>query len=182
MDYILLTLAFILMFVGLSFLLPPFFGIISPIPSTPQMNRLLIQKIKQYDESGSVIVDIGSGYGGTIRALAQAFPNRLIIGCEFSFFPRWVSRLFLMRSSNVQIVSDNGFDYVKSHPDVTSAYYYFPLNRRAKKRVSDLLEHFNGTVFANTYPHPDFIPTDETKAGDVFKSVLYVYAGKRISK
>lgn len=183
MQLFLYFIAIVMYIVGLTFIVPIFFGIIAPIPSMPAINRLLIQKIKEFDTSDGDILDIGSGYGSTVLALAKAFPNRRIIACEISWVPLWFSRwaAWVLHRKNIVFLRTDGFVYAGTHPEVTSAFFYFPVTRKVRRSLQNIGQTYHGFLFANTYPHPDLRAIEVLSAHDVFKSRLFVYdLSKRI--
>lgn len=110
MQLFLYFIAIVMYVIGLTFIIPIFFGIIAPIPSMPRINRLLILKIRELDSADGDILDIGSGYGSTVFALAKAFPNRRIIACEISWIPLLFSKMTarLLRRRNIVFLHADG--------------------------------------------------------------------------
>ncbi len=177
MTWFLYALAGVLYIIGLTFIVPIFFGVIAPIPSMPAVNRLLIRQIKEKDTSSGDILDIGSGYGFTVFALAKAFPKRRIVACEISCFPLWFSMAgaFLLRRKNITFLRTNGFVYAGQHPEVSSAFFYFPVTKKVRASLSEMARTYHGLLFSNTYAWDDKPVVDVFPARDLFKSRLYVY-------
>lgn len=177
MSLVLYFIAGVLYIIGFTFIIPIFFGIISPIPSMPQINHLLVKKIKEYDPSEGAILDIGSGYGSTVFALSKAFPHRRIIACEISWVPLLFSKSLarLLGHKNITFVHQNGFKYAEQHKEVSSAFFYFPVTRRVEESLKQLRQSYRGILFSNTYSC-SFLKAKEIQlAGDIFRSKLLVY-------
>jgi hypothetical protein len=68
------------------------------------------------------IVDLGCGWGSLAIALASAFPNADIVGIEISPFPYWVTRLRVMRRSNVRVTRTDFFRYDLRNADAVVCY------------------------------------------------------------
>lgn len=177
MTLFLYIVAGFLFLVGLSSIVSIFFGIIPPLPSTPKMVHLLIEKIKQYDSEGKAIADIGSGYGSVVFALSRAFPTRQIVGYEISFFPRIISRFLalILGRKNIHFRGGDGFKVILHDKKITSAYAYLSNTQAYQKKFLHLYKHFDGTLFLNTYTHTDIVATEVVKKVDVFGNKLYIY-------
>lgn len=55
----------------------------------------------------AVVIDLGSGWGGLVIAVARAFPEARVEGIEISLFPYLTSRLRASRLPNVTLRWDN---------------------------------------------------------------------------
>lgn len=184
MQLFLYFIAIVMYVIGLTFIIPIFFGIIAPIPSMPRINRLLIRKIRELDSTDGDILDIGSGYGSTVFALAKAFPNRRIIACEISWIPLLFSKMTarLLRRRNIVFLHADGFAYAAGNPKVSSAFFYFPVTKKVHRSLQSMGQTYRGFLYANTYPHPDLRPVDVLPAHDLFKSRLFVYDLRPLNK
>ncbi len=188
MTVLLYVLAFILLIIGISFILPVIRVITPPIPSTSKVNKLLIKKIRELDSSSGDIVDIGSGYGTTVLALSRAFPDRRVVASEISFFPLFFSRVMalLLCRKNIKFEHGDGFSYVKEHKEVRCVFIYLLMTKGVRNSLRELSKRYNGLLFLNTYPYPDCDAQEILLAGDLFKSCLYVYdmrkKDKRVAK
>ncbi len=184
MQIFLYLVAFLLYIIGLTFIIPIFFGVIAPIPSMPRINQLLVRKIQELDPTDGDILDIGSGYGSSVLALAKAFPNRRIIACEISWVPLLFSKITakLLRRRNIVFLHADGFAYAANHSKVSSAFFYFPVTKKVHRALQNMSQTYRGFLYANTYPHPDLRPIDVLPAHDLFKSRLFVYDLRKSNK
>jgi len=76
---------------------------ISPMPSSAKACRTIV-KLSEQAEFGDV-VDLGSGWGTLLFALARKYPERQIIGYELSYLPYLYSRIYktLFRLQHITI-------------------------------------------------------------------------------
>ncbi|MBJ9696371.1 methyltransferase [Burkholderia cenocepacia] len=70
----------------------------------------------------AVIVDLGSGWGALVVALARAFPEASVEGVEISLFPYFISRLRTHGLSNVSLRWGNFFHGELGHADAIVCY------------------------------------------------------------
>jgi tRNA A58 N-methylase Trm61 len=59
---------------------------------------------------GTVVYELGSGWGSLVIALAQAFPDAQVRGVEMSPVPYWVSRIRTRGMNNVSLRRGNFYD------------------------------------------------------------------------
>lgn len=84
----------------------------------------------------AVIVDLGSGWGSLVVALARAFPDASVQGVEMSPFPYLISRLRARKLSNVSLRWGNFFHSDLKNADAITCY----LMPGRMARVSELLD------------------------------------------
>lgn len=181
MTYIFLTVACLLLLIGISAILSLMMIRIPPIPSSPSVVRAIIGEIKKTPSSCSV-TELGSGYGYMLFRLAKAFPERQIIGIEISFVPFLFSSVIriLGRFKNVRIFYGNAFTVVEKRNlslDIAVGYLI------ATQKISDGLEklyreRISELLILNTYPLRNISATQIRTNLDMFKSALYIYQKK----
>jgi hypothetical protein len=84
----------------------------------------------------AVIIDLGSGWGTLVVALARAFPDARVHGVEMSPLPYWVSRLRTRGLANVSLRWGNFFRSDLQHADAITCY----LMPGLMPRVRDMLD------------------------------------------
>ncbi|WP_175166277.1 methyltransferase [Paraburkholderia fynbosensis] len=98
----------------------------------------------------AAIIDLGSGWGALLVALARAFPDATVQGLELSPFPYLVSRLRTQRLSNVVVRWGNFFSSGVESADAIVCYLMPDL----MAPVSDLLDQTvkpGACVVTNTF-------------------------------
>jgi hypothetical protein len=98
----------------------------------------------------AVIMDLGSGWGTLVVALARAFPGSSVQGLEMSLFPYLISRWRTRNLANVSVRYENFFRSDLKNADAVTCY----LMPGLMPRVSELLDRTlrPGTlVVSNTF-------------------------------
>jgi precorrin-6B methylase 2 len=142
---------FLTMIVGLSLVLWTLFTGVPSLSSSRSETKAVVALLKDAKLSeGAVIIDLGSGWGTLVVALARAFPDASVQGIETSPFPYLVSRLKTRRLSNVSLRWGSLFRSDVRHADAITCY----LMPRLMPHVSELLDRTvkPGTcVVSNTF-------------------------------
>ena len=92
MDFIAIALSFLVLVIALSIVWSTLKTGISPMMSSSKARQAMLAEINM-DEKGALI-DLGSGWGTLVIAVAKKHPNNQIIGYELSWFPWMISVLF----------------------------------------------------------------------------------------
>lgn len=174
MDFIALALFFIVLIIVISIVWSTQKTGISPMMSSSKACQTMLAEINT-DEKGALI-DLGSGWGTLVIAVAKKHPDKQVIGYELSWFPWVISVLF-----KYSLGLDNLTLYRKDfkNADLSSAStlicYLFP---GAMTALEDKLKHDmakNITIVSNTFALPSYKPVKVIKLRDFYKTPVYVY-------
>jgi hypothetical protein len=123
------------------------------------------------------VVDLGSGYGTLVLAVARAFPRTSVVGYEVSPLPWLVSkvRLWFARLPNASVRFGNLHDADLSTTDLVLCY----LARAPMRRLREKLERelpAGGEVISHTFAIPGWEPRETLRATDLYLTPVYRYA------
>ena len=149
------------------------------VSSSKYLRRALVTEIAKHFQNATSLCDIGAGYGGLARYVAQR-RNMSVVALENMPFTITVARLvnFITRS-HVQIIKCDAFEYLKSSPrfNIGVAYLGPSVNYRLAKFTNTFdmiitldvpIERLNPTRIINVghgvthygrhkYPHKLFV-------------------------
>ncbi len=174
MDFIALTLLFLVIITVLSIVWSTLKTGISPMMSSSQACKTILGEIDM-DKEGPLI-DLGSGWGTLVLAVAQKYPNKQVIGYELSWLPWLVSTILKcsLRLDNLTIHRKD-FTNVELNTASNLVCYLFPGAMIAlQKKLSH--EVFNKvTIVSNTFALPSCQPTRVIRLRDFYRTPIYVY-------
>lgn len=122
------------------------------------------------------LIDLGSGWGTLVVALAREYPHHQVIGYELSWFPWLVSiiRKYSLRLDNLTIYRK---DFTKADLGNASVLfcYLFPggMDALHKKLKRELFHEIR--IVSNTFALPSCQPVNVTKLKDIYQTPVYVY-------
>ncbi|WP_343676890.1 methyltransferase [Paraburkholderia heleia] len=125
----------------------------------------------------ALIVDLGSGWGALVIALARAFPEASVQGVEVSLFPYLVSRLRTHHLRNVSLKWGNFFRSDPSNADAIVCY----LMPGVMAKLGDFLDKAlkPGTfIVTNTFLFRERRPSAVRRRGLRGTVALYVCPGR----
>ncbi|WP_225032147.1 methyltransferase [Paraburkholderia sp. XV] len=125
----------------------------------------------------ALIVDLGSGWGALVVALAQAFPEASVQGMEISLFPYLVSRLRTHHLPNVSLTWGNFFCSDPSNADAIVCY----LMPGVMAKLGDFLDKAirPGTfVVTNTFLFREHRASAVRRRGLSGTVALYIWPGR----
>ncbi|MEK6289822.1 MAG: methyltransferase [Paraburkholderia tropica] len=125
----------------------------------------------------ALIVDLGSGWGALVAALARAFPEATVQGVEVSLFPYLVSRLRTHHLRNVSLKWGNFFRSDPGNADAIVCY----LMPGVMAKLGDFLDEAlkPGTVIVtNTFLFRERRPSAVRRGGLRGTVALYVWPGR----
>jgi precorrin-6B methylase 2 len=129
--------AFLTVLIGLSLLLWTALTGVPTLSSSRAETKAVIELLKDAKlPDHPVIIDLGSGWGTLMIALARAFPDASVQGVEMSPFPYLISRLRTRRLSNVSVRFGTLFRTDLHDADAITCY----LMPSLMARLSDLLD------------------------------------------
>lgn len=175
MDFIAIGLFFLVLLIALSIVWSTLKTGISPMMSSNKARQTMLNAISM-DEKGALI-DLGSGWGTLVIAVAKNQPNKQVIGYELSWFPWMVSVLFKysLGLGNLTLYRKD-FKNADLSSASTLVCYLFPGGMVA---LEDKLKHekVNNkiTIVSNTFALPSCKPTNVIKLKDFYQTPIYVY-------
>lgn len=113
---------------------PPF------VPSNKRLRAAVVQEVHDHYPDARRITEVGSGYGGLVRALAAACPRAHVYGIENMPVAAWVSKIAALGRPNVHTVHRDAFAYLDGGArfDVAVAY----LGPDLTPRLADYAKNF----------------------------------------
>ena len=130
------------------------------------------------------IVELGSGWGNLLIALARRYPQHQIVGYEISWLPWLVSLLLvrLYRLNNVQVLRKNFLKQDLSKASVLVCYLYPGAMQAISEKLlaeqgadNDVCDPGTRFLISNNFALPGFQPGETVKAKDFYQSPVYLY-------
>ena len=147
---------------------------ISPMMSSGKACQAMLAAI---DKSvNGPLIDLGSGWGTLVIALARKYPHQRVIGYELSWFPWLVSiiRKYSLRLDNLTLYRK---DFKKAELSNASILfcYLFPEGMVAleNKLKRELLNEV--LIVSNTFALPSCQPSKVIRLKDVYQTPIYNY-------
>jgi len=103
---------------------------VPPMPSKAIERQQALALVSKAQLGEGKLFDLGSGWGDLVLNLAQAFPERDIIGIEYSFLPYWVSLWRTRHLERVKIIRGNFFN--QSLEDAAAIFCYLMIGPMPK--------------------------------------------------
>jgi len=159
---------------GISIVLTSMKTGISPSPSSGKTLRAIVAAT---ENSGTgPIVDLGSGWGTLVIALAGKYPHRQVAGYEVSFIPWLFSsiRKSLSGLDNLTIYRKDFLNAALSDASVLTCYL-FPGGMVSLK---DKLERDNMRqvlIVSSTFALPSSEPIKVVQVKDIYRTPVYLY-------
>ncbi|MFT5707057.1 MAG: hypothetical protein ACI9ES_001346 [Oceanospirillaceae bacterium] len=174
MDIIVLILLVLVILIVLSIVWSTLITGISPMMSSSKACQTMLAEIDSH-EKGPVI-DLGSGWGTLVIAVAKKHPNKQVIGYELSWLPWLVSIIlkYSLRLDNLTLYRKD-FKNAELSSASTLVCYLFPGGMVA---LQEKLAHevFNKvTIVSNTFALPLCQPTRVIRLRDFYQTPIYVY-------
>ncbi len=174
MDFIAPTLLFLVIITVLSIVWSTLKTGISPMMSSSKACKTMLGEIDM-DKEGSLI-DLGSGWGTLVIAVAQKYPDKQVIGYELSWLP-WLVSTILKCSLRLDNLTIYRKDFTNAELNTASnlVCYLFPGAMIAlQEKLED--EVFNKiTIVSNTFALPSYQPTRVIRLRDLYQTPIYVY-------
>jgi hypothetical protein len=148
---------------------------ISPMPSSRKACHAMLASTDR--PINGHLIDLGSGWGTLVIALARKYPRQQVIGYELSWFPWLVSiiRKYVLRLDNLTLYRK---DFKKARISDASILfcYLFPggmisLDEKLKREQSNEI-----LIVSNTFALPSCQPTKVIRLKDIYKTPIYVYS------
>mgnify|MGYP001970358404 FL=1 len=149
-----------------------------PAPTSPQVRRAMLAILPPHlpGSNRGRIYELGSGWGGLSRALADRFPGRPVVGIELSplpFLVAWARNMFAPKQNlTLQFgsflnadISDAALVVCYLSPDVLVKLRL----KMERELASDAL------VLSNTFGIPEWKPAATGATPDIYRSPVYLY-------
>jgi 16S rRNA A1518/A1519 N6-dimethyltransferase RsmA/KsgA/DIM1 with predicted DNA glycosylase/AP lyase activity len=147
---------------------------ISPSPSSGRASRAIVTAAE--NTGTGPIVDLGSGWGTLVVALARNYPHRQVAGYELSFVP-WLFSSIRKSVSGLDNLTLYRKDFL--HADLSDASvltcYLFPVGMVSLK---DKLERDNISevlIVSSTFALPSCNPVKVIRVNDFYRTTVYLY-------
>jgi hypothetical protein len=174
MDFFSLILLVIVILIVLSIVWSTLKTGISPMMSSSKACKTMLAEIDTHEKGP--LIDLGSGWGTLVIAVAQKYPNQQVIGYELSWFPWLVSKILKhsLRLDNLTLFRKD-FKNADLSNASTLVCYLFPEGMVAlQEKLVD--EVFNKvTIVSNTFALPLCQPTRVIRLRDFYQTPIYVY-------
>ena len=147
---------------------------ISPMMSSGKACQAMLASIDR--PANGPLIDLGSGWGTLVIAVARKYPYQHVIGYELSWFPWLVSmmRKYSLRLDNLTLCRKDFKNAELSNASILFCYL-FPGGMVAlhKKLKRELLNEI--LIVSNTFALPSCQPTKVIRLTDVYRTPIYVY-------
>ena len=148
---------------------------ISPMMSSGKACQAMLASI-DWPANGPLI-DLGSGWGTLVIALARKYPHQQVIGYELSWIPWLVSiiRKYSLHLDNLTLYRKDFKNAKLSNASILFCYL-FPGGMVAldEKLKRELLNEI--LIVSNTFALPSCQPTKVIRLKDVYQTPIYVYS------
>jgi len=148
---------------------------ISPMMSSSKACQAMLASIDR--PTLGPVIDLGSGWGTLVIALARKYPRQQVIGYELSWLP-WMVSVILKYSLRLNNLTLYRQDFMKAELSNASILfcYLFPggmlsLHEKLNRELSS--EMF---IVSNTFALPSCQPTKVIRLNDIYHTPIYVYS------
>jgi hypothetical protein len=148
---------------------------ISPMMSSGKACQAMLASIDR--PVNGPLIDLGSGWGTLVIALARKYPRQQVIGYELSWFP-WLVSIILKYSLRLNNLTLYRKDFKKAELSNASILfcYLFPggmvaLHEKLKRELSNEI-----LIVSNTFALPSCQPTKVIRLKDIYQTPIYVYS------
>ena len=159
---------------GISIVLTSMKTGISPSPSSGKTYRAIATATEH--AGAGPIVDLGSGWGTLVVALAGKYPHRQVVGYELSFVP-WLFSSIRKSVSGLDNLTLYRRDFLKADLSDASVFtcYLFP---NGMVSLKDKLEQDNihdVLIVSSTFALPSSEPLKVIRVQDMYNTPVYLY-------
>ena len=159
---------------GISIVLTSMKAGIGPLPSSGKARRVVLSASET--TGAGPIIDLGSGWGLLVIALARKYPDREIIGYELSSVPYYFSQLIkqFLGLDNLKLKRE---DFLRAELSGASVLvcYLFPggMVSLEEKLLNELKG--NTRVISCLFDLPSCMPSRTIRINDVHNTPVYIY-------
>lgn len=175
-----LALIVLTLLLGLSIVWSTLIVGMSPMPSSKKARKAMMALV---DVTGDgPIVDLGSGWGGLMIALALEYPNRQVVGYELSIVP-WIVAVLTSKAlglKNIRVYRQNFLEANLPAGSVVVCYLHpaAMIALEAKQGLNTKLTEPHTTiryVISNNFALPSFKAEETIRLNDFYQSCVYRY-------
>jgi len=147
---------------------------ISPMMSSGKACKVMLASIDK--PANGPLIDLGSGWGTLVTAVARKYPCQQVIGYEVSWFPWLVSiiRKYSLRLDNLTLYRKNFMNAELSNASILFCYLFpgcmVALHNKLKRELSNEI-----VIVSNTFALSSCQPTQVIRLKDVYQTPIYVY-------
>jgi hypothetical protein len=148
---------------------------ISPMPSSTKACRAILKASEQADQG--TIIDLGSGWGTLLFALARKYPERPVIGYELSWLPWAYSQACktIFGLHNLNVLRQNFLTADLSEASLLVCYL-FPEGMIDLQQKLSHGQRPDTLLISSTFALPDREPTQTIRLDDLYNTPIYIYA------
>lgn len=123
------------------------------------------------------MIDLGSGWGGLLFALARKYPDRPVIGYELSWLPWIYSQAYrvIFRLKNVCIYRKDFLTAQLPQAALLICYLHPKGMQALQKRLSSDGQAQNSMLISSTFALPDHQPAETLRLDDLYNTPIYLY-------
>ena len=182
MIFELLALGLALFFITLIFV-PTLSTGASPVPTTRRMRKALLTLLPEHlpGNSGDVIYELGSGWGGLAFAVAKKYPETTVVGYEVSLLPWLFScvRILFLPQDNLHFKLSNFLNHNLSNGVLVVCYLLpKPMEKLKIKLETELMR--GSLVVSNTFAFRGWRPIDDQIVDDIYASHVFLYEANKL--
>ena len=148
---------------------------IPPMKSSGKACQAMLASIDR--PVNGLLIDLGSGWGTLVIALARKYPHQQVIGYELSWFP-WLISIIRKYSLHLENLTLYRKDFKKAELSNASILFCYlspegmlSLQEKLKRELSNEI-----LVVSNTFVLPLCQPTKVIRLKDVHQTPIYVYS------
>jgi len=153
-----------------------------PTPTSPAARRAMLAILPRHlprvftEDKPGAIYELGAGWGGMALALARQYPDDSVAGVELAPVPWLVAKCRSMMPGHGNLEIRYGDFHASDLSDAGLVVCYLSADglARLKPKLEDELPK-GALVLSNTFAMPGWRRTDETAAGDIYHSPVYLY-------
>ena len=148
---------------------------IGPVPTSRKVRKAVLESLPQ-TPAGTVVYELGAGWGSLLFPLSRSLPHCTLIGIENSPLPFlwcWL-RCKLGRHHNVKIVYANIYRADLRAAAGVVCYLYPGAMKKLETKFQEELPR-GCWVLSHTFALPTTAPLTTLEASDLYRSKVYVY-------
>lgn len=153
-----------------------------PVPTHKAVADEIISLVKKHEQNADMIkiAELGAGWGGLMRSLAQAFPNAHITGYELSPFAYVFSKLRFLLKTSAELYFKDFFKADLGGYDIIVFYLTPKLTKQLQEKFENDLKP-NTLIISNAFPLPDWTPIEIVDVKAIVKTPIYVYRKSHVT-
>lgn len=152
-----------------------------PMPSSPRVVRESLELLPPHLEG--TLIDLGSGWGNLVFALARRYPHCTIQGYELSPVPYLFTRLrlWLRPQRNIEFYYKDFFDQPLSEAQLLTAYVSPEVHERLAAKLQK--ECGEGVlVLTHTFALPGWHAFTHHRLDDLYRTPIYLHKAQSAQK